>query len=190
MTKINRYNKIASAPKNKSKEIVKAMCIEQGNKILEIGVGGAYYAKMFSEIIGETGNYYGIDTDETFIENLNEIGKSILNIKGIKVLPNELPALKEKVDFVFTRNVYHHLENRTNYFRKISDLMTIKGRIVIIDYNESFSFFRLSGHYTKKTTIINELKEANFSVIQDLKLLNKQSFLIFEKMELGHNTGI
>ncbi len=181
MTRIDRYNKIASAPKNKSKEIIKAMCIEQGNKILEIGVGGGYYAKMFSEIIGQNGNYYGIDTDETFIENLNIIGKSILNITGIKILANEIPTLKENVDFVFTRNVYHHLENRTDYFRKISDLMTTKGRIVIIDYDESFSLLRLSGHYTKKAIIIKELKEANFSVVEDLKLLNKQSFLIFEK---------
>ncbi len=181
MTKIDRYNKIASAPKNKSKEIIKSMNIEQGNKILEIGVGGGYYAKMFSEIIGKTGNYYGIDTDETFIENLNIIGKSTLNITGIKILANEIPELKEKVDFVFTRNVYHHLENRTDYFRKISDLMTDKGRIVIIDYDENFSLFRLSRHYTKKATIIKELKEAGFSVIQDFKFLNKQSFLIFEK---------
>ncbi len=183
MTRIDRYNKIASAPKNKSKEIIHAMGIEQGNKILEIGVGGGYYAKIFSEIIGGDGHYYGIDTDETFIENLNVIGKSILNITGIKILANEIPALNEKVDFVFTRNVYHHLENRTDYFRKISDLMTTKGKIVIIDYDESFSLFRLSGHYTKKTTIIKELKEASFSIVQDLKLLNKQSFLIFEKNE-------
>ncbi len=181
MTRIDRYNKIASAPKNKSNEIINAMGIEQGNKILEIGVGGGYYAKIFSEVIGENGNYYGIDTNEIFIENLNSIGKINLNITGIKIQPNEAPNLKEKMDFVFTRNVYHHLENRTDYFRKISDLMTPKGRLVIIDYDESFSLFRLSGHYTKKTTIIEELKEADFSVVQDLKLLTKQSFLIFEK---------
>ncbi len=181
MTRIDRYNKIASAPKNKSKEVLKAIDIKQGNKILEIGVGGGYYAKMFSEIVGKNGSYYGIDTDETFIENLNVIGKSILNITGIKILANELPTLKEKVDFVFTRNVYHHLENRTDYFKRIADLMTTNGKIVIIDYNESFSLFRLSGHYTKKNTIIKELNDAKFSVIKDLKFLNKQSFLIFEK---------
>ncbi len=183
MTRIDRYNKMASAPKNKSKEIIKAMGIEKGDKILEIGVGGGYYAKIFSEIVGKNGKYYGIDTDTMFIDNLNEISKSNSNIKGIKVLTNEIPTLSEKVDFVFTRNVYHHLENRTDYFRKISDLITTKGKVVIIDYDESFSLFRLSGHYTKKTTIIKELKEANFLLIKDFKLLNKQSFLIFEKRE-------
>ncbi|MDP8034402.1 methyltransferase domain-containing protein [Pasteurella atlantica] len=185
MTKIERYNKAASAPKNKSKEIINIMNIKQGDKILEIGVGGGYYAKIFSEIVGEKGNYYGIDTDKTFIENLNVIGKSYLNIVGIKIQPNEIPDLQEKIDFVFTRNVYHHLENRTDYFRKISNMMTTKGKIIIIDYDESFSLFRFSGHYTKKALIIKELKEAGFSVIRDLKLLNKQSFLIFEKNENG-----
>lgn len=183
MTKIERYNNLASASKNKSREIINAIGIKQGNKILEIGVGGGYYAKAFSKIIGKNGNYYGVDTDKIFIENLNAIGKSFLNITGIKLLPNEIPTLREKVDFIFTRNVYHHLKNRTEYFKKISDLMTIKGKIVIIDYDESLTLFRLLGHYTKKTTIIKELKEANLFIIKDLKLLNKQSFLIFEKNE-------
>ncbi len=181
MTKIDRYNKIASAPKNMSKEIINAMGIGQGDKILEIGVGGGYYAKMFSKIVGKNGSYYGIDTDETFIENLNEISKSFSNITGIKILENEIPALKEKVDFIFIRNVYHHLENRTDYFKKISNLIKNKGKIVIIDYDESFSLFRFSGHYTRKSTIIKELKDANFSLIKDFQFLNKQSFLIFEK---------
>ncbi len=181
MTKIDRYNAIASAPKSKSRDIINTLGIKRGDNILEIGVGGGYYAKRFSEIVGENGRYYGIDTDETFIKNLNVIGQSTPNIMGIKILANEIPVLKEKVDFVFTRNVYHHLENRTDYFRKISDLLTTKGKVVIIDYNESFSLFRLSGHYTKKTTIIKELKDAHFSVTKDLRLLNKQSFLIFEK---------
>jgi cyclopropane fatty-acyl-phospholipid synthase-like methyltransferase len=181
MKRINRYNKIASASKNKSKEIINTLGIVRGNKILEIGVGGGYYAKLFSKIVGDKGNYYGIDTDEIFIENLKIIGKTNLNIAGIKILPNEIPDLQEKIDFVFTRNVYHHLENRTDYFRKISDIISTKGKIVIIDYDESFSLFRLSGHYTKKILIVKELKEAGFSIIKDLKLLNKQSFMIFEK---------
>ena len=182
MKRIERYNKMASAPKNKSKEIINTLPIKKGDKILEIGAGGGYYAKIFSKIVGEKGNYYGIDTNKVFIENLNTIGKSGLkNITGINTLPNEIPDLPKKVDFVFSRNVYHHLENRIDYFRKISDIITIKGKIIIIDYNEKLSLFRLSGHYTPKFLIIKELGEAGFLVTQDLGLLNNQSFLIFEK---------
>jgi cyclopropane fatty-acyl-phospholipid synthase-like methyltransferase len=182
MNRIKRYNQIASTPKNKSKEIINALSIEKGDKILEIGVGGGYFAKIFSEIVGGKGTYYGIDTDNVFIENLNTIGKAGLkNIVGIKILPNEIPDFHEKVDFVFTRNVYHHLENRIDYFRKLSDIIAIKGKVIIIDYNEKFSLFKLSGHYTPKFLIIKELEEAGFSITRDLQLLNKQSFLIFEK---------
>ena len=187
MKRIDRYNKIASSPKNKSKEIISTLGIAKGDKILEIGVGGGYYAKTFSKIVGEKGNYYGIDTDETFIDNLKTIEKSNLNITGIKILPNEIPHLQEKIDFIFTRNVYHHLENRIDYFKKLSGLISTKGKVVIIDYDESFSLFRLSGHYTRKDLIMKELKEAGFSVIEDFKILKKQSFLIFEKNKTGHN---
>ncbi len=181
MKRVDRYNKIASAPGNKSKEIVSALKITEGDKILEIGVGGGYYAKIFSKLIGDNGSYYGIDTDEIFIENLKIIGTENSNITGVKILPNEVPDLQTKVDFIFTRNVYHHLENRADYFRKISDIMTSEGKVVIIDYNESFSLLKLFGHYTRKELIIKEINDAGFSVIQDFDFLNKQSFLIFEK---------
>jgi len=181
MNKINRYNRIASAPKNKSEEIISALGILEGNKILEIGVGGGFYANIFSELVKKNGRYYGIDTDETFIENLKTIGKTKLNITGIKILPNEIPDLQEKIDFVFTRNVYHHIENRRDYLKKIADIMSVKGKVVVIDYDESLSFFRLFGHYTKKALIMKEFNEAGFSITQNFKFLNKQSFLIFEK---------
>ncbi len=181
MTKIDKFNKIASNPKNKSKEILAAIAIQEGSKILEIGVGGGYYAKLFAKIIGKKGRYYGIDTNEEFIKNLHTIAKSYTNITGIKIEQNELPEIKEKIDFIFTRNAYHHLEDRTNYFKKISAILKSTGKIIIIDYDESLSFFRLFGHYTKKDLIIEELSNAGFRLTQDLKILSKQSFLIFEK---------
>ncbi len=183
MGKINRYNKIASSSKNQSEKIVKALGICSGNKILEIGVGGGFYANIFSELVGKDGKYYGIDTNKTFIDNLLAIKKIKPNITGINVLPNEIPVFQEKIDLIFTRNVYHHIKNRTDYFRKLSNTLSAKGKIVVIDYNKSFSLFRLSGHYTKKTRIFKELNEAGFKIVQDFDFLLKQSFLIFEKKE-------
>ena len=179
MSKVERYNKIASAPKNKSKDVVNSLGLEKGSKILEIGIGGGFYASLFSEIIGESGMYYGIDTDEGLINNLISIPNA--NITGIKIKPNEIPKVPEKVELIFARNAYHHIKDRMNYFRKLSDKMTDNGKVAIIDYDESLSWLRLFGHYTKKSVLVKELEEVGFTVVEDLNFLHKQSFLVFEK---------
>jgi ubiquinone/menaquinone biosynthesis C-methylase UbiE len=181
MNKIKRYNKLASLPKNKSKDILNALQINEGDHILEIGVGGGYFAQQMSLKIGKSGLYYGIDTNDLFLDNLEKLNYKLQNIRTIKSTTSYLPNLDENFDLVFTRNVYHHLENRSEYFKQISEQLSENGRIAIIDYNESFSLWRLSGHYTRKQVIINELKNAGLKLKQEYDFLHKQSFLVFGK---------
>lgn len=181
MTKISRYNKMASDPKYKSHEIINALKLKKGHKVMEIGVGGGFYAEVFSKLVGVTGKYIGIDTKAELIENLEVISRSNPNIRGIKTEQNEVPLLSEKVDIIFSRNVYHHLSNRVEYFKSMSNLLCRGGRLIIIDYNESLSLMKLTGHYTKKNLIINEICKSGLSLVEDYGFLNKQSFLIFKK---------
>ncbi|MCE5345749.1 MAG: class I SAM-dependent methyltransferase [Bacteroidales bacterium] len=181
MNRIDRYNKLASNPKNKASDVINALEIKTGDNILEIGVGGGFYAKIFSEKIGVSGRYYGLDTGEHFIQNLNTIKPPNKNILGIKIYPNELPELNVKIDLIFTRNVYHHLEKRTAYLRRVIDLLSPNGRIVVIDYDESLSLMKVFKHFTAKNIIIKEFKRANCFLIKEHCFLNKQLFLIFEK---------
>lgn len=153
MERIERFNKKAASPKNKPDQILDALKIKPGDTILEIGVGGGYFANRFSEIIGKEGHYFGLDTNLEFIQNLKKLNKNTSNhnIKGIKVDPNEFPKIETKVDLIFTRNAYHHLEHRIEYFSFLTKLLSRKGRIAIIDYNETLSLMSLFKHFTKKT---------------------------------------
>lgn len=111
MNRIERYNKIASKKKNKSFEILELLRIKENDKVLEIGVGGGYYAKLFSDLIGSRGLYYGADTLIQFLENLKEVNResSYNNIRPLEVRQDDIPRPDEKVNLIFTRNVYHHL---------------------------------------------------------------------------------
>lgn len=181
MNKIKRLNKQASLPKNKSNRILKELQLCKGTRILEIGVGGGFFAEKFSTKIEKSGVYFGIDTEDMFLDNLITINPELDNIKTVKSLSISIPKIDEKFDLIFTRNVFHHLLNRTEYFKAASNLLCENGKICIVDYNERAVLMRLTGHYTPKKIIIKELKEVGFVLEKDGAFLKKQSFLIFKQ---------
>ncbi len=181
MKNIDRYNKIARKAENKSLEIIEKLQIKENFRILEIGVGGGYYADLFSNLIGEHGLYYGADTEDAFLKNLEAMNRKgkYGNIRTLKVSETDFPKPDKKVNIIFTRNVYHHLSKRTEYFKRLGDFLEDNGIVAIIDYDESFSLMKLFGHYTKTKVIIAEMEKAGYVLKVEYKILKKQSFLIF-----------
>lgn len=183
MNRIERYNKIAQKDKSKSLEIIAKLNVQKDDNILEIGVGGGYFAGLFSDIIGEKGVYYGADTENIFLENLEKINQSkkSKNIYTLKINTDELPNPQKKVNLIFTRNVYHHLSNRIEYFKKLSNFLEEDGKVAIIDYDESFTLMRLFRHYTKSKVIVSEMIQANYVLKNEYNMLKGQKFYLFER---------
>lgn len=183
MNRIERYNNIARKSENKSLEVIEKLRVKENHRILEIGVGGGYYANLFSNLIGENGLYYGADTENEFLKNLEEINQNgkYKNIRTLKIDETDFPKPDKKVNIIFTRNVYHHLSDRTEYFKRLGDFLEDDGIVAIIDYDESLSLMRLFGHYTKSKIIISEMEKANYVLKTEYKILKKQSFFIFTR---------
>lgn len=181
--KAEMFNKKASNPKNKSLEIVDILSIKNGEKILDIGSGGGFFSLLFADKVGKKGIVYAIDTNKEFLDYIEETisSRGISNIKTVHV-PEGIPNLIEReIDLIFMRNVYHHLEDRIDYFSSVKKVLKPEGRIVIIDYqrNKGFNFHRIMGHSTNKDTIIKELENSGFKLVKDIDILPEQNFLIF-----------
>ena len=177
---IRKFNKLAAAPKSKPDEIIKLLNISKGQTIVEIGVGGGYFIERFAELVGEGGSVYGVDTNMFFLHNLKGINKKykkqvVYPIVGDREFPRMIP---QNVDLIFSRNTYHHLENRTEYFGKLKEKLSANGLLAIIDYNRK-SLMGLLGHGTKKNVIIDELTKAGFVFKQDITIIKKQNFILF-----------
>ncbi|MDL2280706.1 class I SAM-dependent methyltransferase [Selenomonadales bacterium OttesenSCG-928-I06] len=183
MSKIEMFNKMAANPENKPKEIISVLDFKNGDNVLEIGVGGGYYANMIAQIIGPAGTYYGFEINEEFIDNLKQVNlaSKYKNIKPIKITENSIPKLDKKMDLVFTRNSYHHLENRVEYFSNLKPLLNNDAKIVIIDFNKNHLTIKPDGHFVKKEVIVEEMTEAGYVLKTDYEILPFQSFLVFKQ---------
>ncbi|MGD9379668.1 MAG: methyltransferase domain-containing protein, partial [candidate division WOR-3 bacterium] len=97
---------------------------------------------------------------------------------------------EETLDFVFMRNVTHHIKDRTEYFKNLINFLKPDGRFVVIEYDKGkpISFRRLFGHHVPKEVIIKEMGEVGFALEKDFDFLPEQHFCIFMKAEGSHST--
>jgi len=182
--KAQMLNTKSSGPRNKPDEILEVMGLKSGQNIADIGAGGGYFSLRFAEIVGEAGKVYAADTNLDFLQFIKDSAKE----KGLNniitlLVKDKLNLPEHSIDFIFMRNVTHHLSNRVEYFKNLRKYLKPEGRIVIIDYKKGkiFSFHGLFGHYVSKEKLIQEMKEAGYSLVQEFDFLLEQHFTIYVK---------
>lgn len=178
------FNKKALDPRNKPDEIIEAIGLKCGQIIADIGAGGGYFSLRFAEIVGQDGKVYAVDTNPEFLQFIEDSA----NEKGLKniitlLVENKLILPEKSLDFVFMRNVTHHLPNRVGHFKNLKQFLKPNGRIVIIEYKKGkiFNFHRLFGHYVSKEIIIQEMKEAGYLLEKEFDFLPEQHFTMYKQ---------
>jgi trans-aconitate methyltransferase len=92
--------------------------------------------------------------------------------------PN-LPA--DSVDLLFTCNTYHHLSDRSEYFRRLAPSLRPGARVAIIDQDGRGWFGWLFGHATPADTIRAEMEAAGYRLAARYGFLSSQSFQVFTR---------
>lgn len=184
--KAKMFNKKASAPRNKPDQVIEVLGLKSGQVIADIGSGGGYFTLRFGEIVGKEGKVYAVDTDEKLLEFVknNARQKGLNNITTV-LAKDTLNLPKESLDFVFMRNVTHHLSNRVRYFKELKKFLKPCGKVVIIEYKKGkpFTFCGRFGHYLSKDTIIQEMKEAGYIFEKEFDFLPEQHFTIYSNQQ-------
>ena len=119
----------------KPQAIIKSLGDLKGKTVVEIGSGTGY----FSFRLAETGAHViAADVDERF-QDYVKLRKAALKLNDdvlvTRLIPYDSPLLgKEEADIVLLVDVYHHIENRENYFRQVRTGIKPEGKLVIVDF--------------------------------------------------------
>ena len=182
--KAKMFNKKAADPKNKPDKIIEVIGLKQGQTIADIGAGGGYFSLRFAEIVGDKGKVYAVDTSSEFLEFIkNEAEEKGLNNIITVLIENKLDLPEEGLDFIFMRNVTHHIPNRVKYFKNLKRFLKQHGKIIIIEYKKGkfFTFRGLFGHHVPKDILIQEMEEAGYKLEKEFDFLPEQHFTIYLK---------
>jgi arsenite methyltransferase len=187
-SKAKMFNRKAARRQSKADVILSTLNIQPGQTIADLGSGGGFFTFLFSQLVGEKGKVYAIDTNKDFLEFINKQSAKLglTNMTTVLATEQAIPLPSHCVDLLFVRSVYHHLQNRTSYFLEAKKLLTAQGRIAIIEFSQQgskLSFHRRCGHNVPKEIIIEEMSTAGFQVSASFDFLPVQSFTIFRPLQ-------
>jgi len=185
LKKAKMFNKKASKKKSKSDLLINKLDIKNGYKIADIGSGGGYFTIRFAKLVKDKGHVYAIDINKEFLDYINiEARKYNLNNITTIYTKTENPKLPNvKLDYFFLRNVFHHLNDRINYFKLLGKGLKTDGKIIIVEHNGKgiFNFNKIFGHFVDPNEIKNVMDKAGYKIYNEYDFIGQQSFIIFIK---------
>ncbi len=166
----------------KPKEVVDAMNLKSGDVVADIGAGTGYFARHIAVAVGPKGMAIGLDIETSMVKYMEEDARKLeLGNYKARVVRTDDPELEDgSVDVVFLCNTYHHIENRVEYFRKVSNGLKPDGRVVVVDFYRDTDFGPPREHKLAKEVVLEEMKKAGYRPVKTHGFLPQQYFLEFK----------
>ena len=163
----------------KPHEVIQALALKPDAVIADIGSGTGYFAARFANMVPK-GRVYGVDTEADMVKYLGERAKreKLTNVTAVAGAPDD-PRLPEKVDLVLLVDVYHHIEDRERYFRKLIASLKADGRIAVIDFRLDSPQGPPRNSRIAPDQVKVELRRAGYVLAGEHTFLPNQYFLVF-----------
>ena len=164
----------------KPHEVIQALALKPDAVIADIGSGTGYFSVRFARMVPK-GRVYGVDTAPEMVKHLSERAKreGLTNVVAVTAAPGD-PRLPEKVDLLILVDVYHHIDDRERYFRRLQNSLKPGGRIAVIDFRLDSPQGPPVSARIAPDRVKAELKRAGYALAQEHTFLSNQYFLVFE----------
>jgi ubiquinone/menaquinone biosynthesis C-methylase UbiE len=165
----------------KPHEIITALSLRPTDVVADIGAGTGYLSVRLARHLTE-GTVYAVDAEKNMVQHLAERAKAsgIANLRPI--LADATSAnLPEKVDIGILLDVYHHISNRQDYFKRLADSLKPGGRVAIIDFRPDSPVGAPKEMRIPADQIKAEMSAAGYRLASTYDFLPYQNFLVFQK---------
>jgi ubiquinone/menaquinone biosynthesis C-methylase UbiE len=135
------FNESAGSPEYQPDRVIEVLAIQKGWQIGDLGSGGGYYTFRFAEETGPTGKVFPADINQEFLVGIEETAKEkgFQNIHIINASPDDSKFEDRSLDLIFTRNTFHHIDNKNHYMKGLIQKLKADGKIALIDYKKEAS---------------------------------------------------
>lgn len=171
--RIAAYESPDRAEWQKPEEVIQALNIQQGSRIADLGSGSGYFTFRLAEATGPSGKVYAVDVNSEMNDHVNMRADKggYQNVSTILAATDDPKLPKGDIDLVFSCDSYHHLENRTQYFKNVKQYLKPGARVAIIDFRkEAFH------HFTESHVIRQEMEAAGYKLEEELESLPASIF--------------
>jgi predicted methyltransferase len=163
----------------KPHEVIQALALKPDAKAADIGAGTGYFSARLSRMLPK-GKVYAVDLEPDMVKYLGERAarEHLDNVVAVQGKADDA-ALPEKVDLALLVDVYHHIEGREAYFRKLQASLVPAGRVAIIDFRMDSKDGPPRATRIAPERVKSEMSAAGYSLAEEFAFLPNQYFLVF-----------
>jgi SAM-dependent methyltransferase len=163
----------------KPHEVIQALKLAPDAVVADIGAGTGYFAVRLAHMTPQ-GRVYAVDTEPDMVKYLGERAQKsgVTNLVPVQGAPAD-PKLPGKVDLVLLVDVYHHIEQRAAYFRKLAGALKPGGAVAIIDFTKESPVGPPPASRIAASEVKAEMTAAGYALATEHAFLPHQYFLVF-----------
>jgi 2-polyprenyl-3-methyl-5-hydroxy-6-metoxy-1,4-benzoquinol methylase len=150
----------------------------KGITVADLGAGSGYFTWRLAR---EGATVIALDIDDRFlsyIEEREEVADYSDVISTRKTDPDSSGLSREEVHIIFSVNVYHHIGNRSDYFREARNSLKNGGFLIIVDFKKDSEIGPPDHIKLSEEEVVSELRAAGYSVEVDRDFLTEQNIYL------------
>lgn len=159
--------------------VIRALAPAADAAVADIGSGTGYFSVRLARALPR-GQVYGVDTEHDMVQYLAERARreGLRNITAIAGTGDDT-RLPVPVDLAMLVDVYHHIADRGQYFRRLRGALKPGGRVAIIDFRADSPEGPPPEARIAPDRVKAEMARAGYVLAAEHTFLPRQYFLIF-----------
>jgi arsenite methyltransferase len=166
----------------KPHEVVTALNLQDGDVVADIGAGSGYFSFRLVNHVGGKGRVYAVDINPDMIRYMNRRIRD-LGLKNLITIlsdPDDPLLTKASVDVIFLCEVWHHIENQTQYLARLRQILKPSGRVVMIDFHKrELPVGPPVEMKIAREDVLGQMQPNGFRLVKEYTFLPYQYFLVF-----------
>lgn len=173
-----------------TEELVRAVGVRPGERIVDIGCGPGFFAMKFSELVGPEGRIYAIDTNQRHLDFLEKLIKATgtRNIELVRSKFDDVCIPEQSVDRAFMCSLYGVIylvsmeDVKDRFIRSIIRSLKPGGRLTIVDNNAVVppGVVPYHGSRIEPSLVIAQLENYGFRLVSQKQVIPQRYVLEFE----------
>jgi predicted methyltransferase len=163
----------------KPHEVIQALELAADAVVADIGAGTGYFAVRLAHMLPR-GRVHAVDVEPNMVKYLDERARKagLANLTPVLATPSD-PRLPEPVDLALLVDVYHHIDGREAWFRKLASALKPGGAVAIIDFTLDSPVGPPRSARVDAATVKAEMQRAGYVLAAEHRMLPHQYFVVF-----------
>lgn len=147
----------------KSDYVLKELDLHEGDAIVDVGAGDAWWSEKFAKIVGESGTVHAAEITEKKVVEMRKKFADVPQLKPYLIESDSTGLPEDSCDVAFFSQSYHHLnkDGHVEYLKHLHAVVKPTGRVVIIEkYTETG--LGSGTHGTRLSRLVRQAEEAGW----------------------------